>query len=47
MAFLSDLIPIPESTAARIDGEADLDTLKRWVKSAARSAYLEEFVRKM
>lgn len=45
--FLSDLGPIPESVTARIESETNLDTLKRWVKLAARSDSIEEFLQKM
>lgn len=45
--FLSDLGPIPENIAARIDGETDLSLLKQWMKLSARSASIDEFVQKM
>ncbi|MBD5474451.1 MAG: hypothetical protein HDR17_00440 [Lachnospiraceae bacterium] len=45
--FLSDLGPIPESVTAQIESETNLDTLKRWVKLAARSDSIEEFLQKM
>lgn len=43
--FLSDLGTIPESVAARIDNEKDLDILRRWLKTAGKSTSIEEFAK--
>lgn len=45
--FLSELGTIPEDITTRIDSETNLDTLRRWVKLAAKSKSIEEFVQKM
>ncbi len=45
--FLSDLGTIPESIAARIDNEKDLDTLRRWLKAAGKSKSIEEFAKQI
>ena len=41
--LLSDLGPIPEELATRIDNEKDPATLNRWLKLAARANSLKEF----
>ena len=45
--LLSDSGSIPENLAAQIDGEKDLDTLRRWLKAASKSGSIEEFVKQM
>lgn len=45
--FLSDLGIIPEDIVTKINSEMDLDTLRRWLKLAAKSASIEEFIEKM
>ena len=46
-AFLSDLGTIPENITKKIDSETNLDTLRRWMKLAANSDSIEEFMEKM
>ena len=45
--FLSDLGTIPQNITKQIDSETDLDTLRRWLKLAAKSESIEEFIEKM
>ena len=45
--FLFDLGTISEDISKQIDNETDLDTLRRWMKLAAKSASIEEFAQKM
>ena len=45
--FLSDLGIIPEDIVTKINSEMDLATLRRWLKLAAKSASIEEFIEKM
>ncbi|MDE7428839.1 MAG: hypothetical protein K2N00_06165, partial [Lachnospiraceae bacterium] len=45
--FLSDLGTIPENISKQIDRETNLDTLRRWMKLAAKSISIEEFAQKM
>lgn len=45
--FLSDLGPIPENITAKIENETNLDTLRHWLKLAARTESLEEFAEKI
>ena len=44
--FLSDLGTIPQNITKQIDSETDLDTLRRWLKLAAKSESIEEFIEK-
>ena len=45
--FLSDLGTIPENISKQIDSETDLDTLRRWMKLAAKSDSIEAFIERM
>lgn len=45
--FLSDLGTIPENISKQIDSETDLDTLRRWMKLAAKSDSIEAFTERM
>ncbi len=45
--FLSDLGTIPENISKQIDNETDLNTLRRWLKLAAKSKSIEEFIEKI
>ena len=45
--FLSDLGTIPENISKQIDNETDLDTLRRWMKLAAKLDSIEAFIEKM
>ena len=45
--FLSDLGTIPENISKQIDSETDLNTLRRWMKLAAKSDSIEAFIEKM
>ena len=46
-AFLSDLGTVPENISKQIDRETNLDTLRHWMKLAAKSDSIEEFMEKM
>ena len=45
--FLSDLGTIPQNISKQIDSETDLDTLRRWMKLAAKSDSIEAFIKRM
>lgn len=45
--LLSDLGSIPESIAVQIGSEKNLDTLRRWLKTASKSKSIEEFAKQM
>ena len=45
--FLQDLGNVSEKLEKRIMSETDLECLRRWIKLAARSATIEDFVSKM
>lgn len=45
--FLSDLGTIPKTISKQIDNETNLDTLRRWMKLAAKSVSIDEFAQKM
>lgn len=45
--ILSDLGTIPEDISKQIDNETNLDTLRRWMKLAAKSVSIEEFIQKI
>lgn len=45
--FLSDLGPIPENITTKIENETNLDTLRHWLKLAARTESLEEFAKQL
>ena len=45
--LLEDLGEISDDLRKRIISEKDLDVLKRWLKQAAKSESLEEFIEKM
>lgn len=42
--LLSELGPVPEKILQRIMKETDLEILKRWLKTAARSDSLQQFL---
>lgn len=45
--ILEDLGPLPEALRERLENETDMDTLKVWVKLAARATSIEEFKEEM
>ena len=45
--LLAELSPIPDEVSLRIQSEKDLAVLSGWLKLAAKSDSLEEFVRRM
>ena len=45
--LLEELGEISDDLRVRIISEKDLDVLKRWLKQAAKSESLEEFIEKM
>ena len=45
--FLSDIGPVPEHLQKTIMNETNIDTLKSWIKLAARSSSIEEFSENM
>ena len=45
--LLEELGEISDDLRVRIISEKDLDVLKRWLKQAAKSKSLEEFIEKM
>lgn len=47
LEFLSELGTISDELEKHIMTETDIERLKRWIKLAARSASVEEFVSKM
>jgi hypothetical protein len=47
MELLAELSPIPDEVSLRIQSEKDLAVLSGWLKLAAKSDSLEEFVRRM
>ena len=44
--LLADLGDIPEALRQRISGESSMDTLKAWLRLAARAESVDDFVRK-
>ena len=44
--LLSELEPIPEKIRHRIMSETNLETLRRWIKTAARADSLQQFLKK-
>ena len=44
--LLSELEPIPEKIHHRIMSETNLETLRRWIKTAARADSLQQFLEK-
>ena len=42
--LLSELGPVPEKILQRIMEETNLETLKRWLKTAARADSLQQFL---
>ena len=44
---MDDLGEIPDELRNRITSEKDLETLKKWLRLAARSESLDEFLEKM
>lgn len=47
LVFLQEIGTIPEEVKRRIMDEKDLNVLTEWVKLAAKSETIEEFVSKM
>ena len=45
--FLEELGEIPENLRSRISDEKDLELLKKWLKLAAKSDTMEEFLKRM
>lgn len=45
--LLADLGEVPENLKEEIMGQKDFDILSRWLKAAARSGSIEEFVGRM
>ena len=45
--FLNEIAPVPEVLQETIMNEKNLDTLKRWLKLAVKSASIEEFSKNM
>ena len=47
LELLQDLGEVPEDLKKQIESQTDMETLSRWLKLAARSASIEEFMSKM
>ena len=47
LELMNDLGEIPDELRNRITSEKDLETLKKWLRLAARSESLDEFLEKM
>ena len=47
LELMNDLGDIPDELRNRITSEKDLETLKKWLRLAARSESLDEFLEKM
>ena len=47
LELMDDLGEIPDELRNRITSEKDLETLKKWLRLAARSESLDEFLEKM
>ena len=47
LELMNDLGEIPDELRNRITSEKDLETLKKWLRLAARSESLDEFLKKM
>lgn len=45
LELLEDLEPVPEELRERIMKEKNLETLRKWVKQAARADSVESFMR--
>ena len=45
--LLEDLGEVPSSVLERLQAESDAETLKKWLKLAARAGSMEEFAQKM
>ena len=45
--FLQDIGEVPEDLKKQIESQTDLETLSRWLKLAARSVSIEEFMSKI
>lgn len=47
LELLRELGEVPEDLKKQIESQTDMETLSRWLKLAARSASVEEFMSKM